>query len=63
MIVKEDFSKEVYKKLENVVTVTLDPLERNQTTMTKEEIKKEYPSIAHYLENLELRSDLLDSLK
>ena len=63
VIVKEDFSKEVYKKLENVVTVTLDPLERNQTTMTKEEIKKEYPSIAHYLENLELRSDLLDSLK
>ena len=63
VIVKEDFSKEVYKKLENVVTVTLDPLERKQTTMTKEEIKKEYPSIAHYLENLELRSDLLDSLK
>ena len=62
-IVKEDFSKEVYKKLENVVTVTLDPLERKQTTMTKEEIKKEYPSIAHYLENLELRSDLLNSLK
>lgn len=58
VIVKEDFSKEVYKKLENVVTVTLDPLERKQTTMTKEEIKKEYPSIAHYLENLELRSDL-----
>lgn len=63
IIVKEDFSKEVYKKLENVVTVTLDPLERKQTTMTKEEIKKEYPSIAHYLENLELRSDLLNSLK
>ena len=63
VVVKEDFSKEVYKKLENVVTVTLDPLERNQTTMTKEEIKKEYPSIAHYLENLELRSDLLNSLK
>lgn len=63
VIVKEDFSKEVYKKLENVVTVTLDPLERKQTTMTKEEIKKEYPSIAHYLENLELRSDLLNSLK
>ena len=63
VIVKEDFSKEVYKKLENVVTVTLDPLERKQTTMTKEEIKGEYPSIAYYLENLELRSDLLDSLK
>lgn len=63
VIVKEDFSKEVYKKLENVVTVTLDPLERKQTTMAKEEIKKEYPSIAHYLENLELRSDLLNSLK
>lgn len=63
VIVKEDFSKEVYKKLENVVTVTLDPLERKQTTMTKEEIKEEYPSIAHYLENLELRSDLLNSLK
>ena len=63
VIVKEDFSKEVYKKLENVVTVTLDPLERKQTTMTKEEIKKEYPSIAHYLENLELRSDLLNTLK
>ena len=63
VIVKEDFSKEVYKKLENVVTVTLDPLERKQTTITKEEIKKEYPSIAHYLENLELRSDLLNSLK
>lgn len=63
VIVKEDFSKEVYKKLENVVTVTLDPLERTQTTMTKEEIKNEYPSIAHYLENLELRSDLLNSLK
>ncbi len=63
VIVKEDFSKEVYKKLENVVTVTLDPLERKQTIMTKEEIKKEYPSIAHYLENLELRSDLLNSLK
>ena len=63
VIVKEDFSKEVYKKLENVVTVTLDPLERKQTTMTKEEIKGEYPSIAHYLENLELRSDLLNSLK
>ena len=63
VIVKEDFSKEVYKKLENVVTVTLDPLERKQTTMTKEEVKKEYPSIAHYLENLELRSDLLNSLK
>lgn len=63
VVVKEDFSKEVYKKLENVVTVTLDPLERKQTTMTKEEIKGEYPSIAYYLENLELRSDLLDSLK
>ena len=63
VIVKEDFYKEVYKKLENVVTVTLDPLERKQTTMTKEEIKEEYPSIAHYLENLELRSDLLNSLK
>ena len=63
VIVKKDFSKEVYKKLENVVTVTLDPLERKQTTMAKEEIKKEYPSIAHYLENLELRSDLLNSLK
>lgn len=63
VIVKEDFSKEVYKKLENVVTVTLDPLERKQTTMTKEEVKKEYPSIAYYLENLELRSDLLNSLK
>lgn len=63
VIVKKDFSKEVYKKLENVVTVTLDPLERKQTTMTKEEIKKEYPSIAHYLENPELRSDLLNSLK
>lgn len=63
VIVKEDFSKEVYKKLEKVVTVTLDPLEKAQTTMTKEEIKNEYPSIAYYLENLELRSDLLDSLK
>ena len=63
VVVKEDFSKEVYKKLENVVTVTLDPLEKTQTTMTKEEIKNEYPSIAYYLENLELRSDLLDSLK
>ena len=63
VIVKEDFSKEVYKKLEKVVTVTLDPLEKAQITMTKEEIKDEYPSIAYYLENLELRSDLLDSLK
>ena len=62
-IVKEYFSKEVYKKLEKVVTITLDPMSKPQTIMTKEEIKKEYPSIAHYLENLELRSDLLNSLK
>ena len=62
-IVKDDFSKEVYKKLENVVTVTLDPLEDTNTSVVRKEIKKEYPSIAHYLENIELRSDLLDSLR
>ena len=62
-IVKDDFSKEVYKKLENVVTVTLDPLEKTNTSVARDQIKKEYPSIAHYLENIELRSDLLDSLK
>ena len=63
VIVKDDFSKDVYKKLENIVTVTLDPLEKPQVKSTKEEIINEYPSIAHYLENPELRSDLLNSLK
>lgn len=62
-IVKDDFSKEVYKKLENVLTVTLDPLEKTNTSVARDQIKKEYPSIAHYLENIELRSDLLDSLR
>lgn len=62
-IVKDDFSKEVYKKLENVLTVTLDPLEKTNTSVARDQIKKEYPSIAHYLENIELRSDLLNSLR
>lgn len=62
-IIDDKFSKEVYKKLEKVVTVTLDPLEKKKPTMAKDEIRKQYPSISHYLENLELRSDLLNNLK
>ena len=62
-IIDDKFSKEVYKKLEKVVTVTLDPLEKKQPTMGKDEIRKQYPSISRYLENLELRSDLLNNLK
>lgn len=57
-----DFSKQAYKDLEKVVTVTLDPLKKIDTKATFDQAKKKYPTITYYLSNLELRNDMLNNL-
>lgn len=54
-----NYSEKVYKDLKKVVTVTLDPLNKEEATVSKEEASKNYPTIAKYLEDLKLVQDLL----
>lgn len=54
-----NYSENVYKDLKKVVTVTLDPLNKEEATVSKEEASKNYPTIAKYLEDLKLVQDLL----
>lgn len=58
----DDFSKDAYKDLEKVVTVTLDPLKKIDSKSTVDQAKKKYPTIDYYLSNLELRNDMLNNL-
>lgn len=58
----DDFSKDAYKDLEKVVTVTLDPLKKIEAKSTVDQAKKKYPTIDYYLSNLELRNDMLNNL-
>lgn len=58
----DDFSKQAYKDLEKVVTVTLDPLKKIEAKSTVDQAKKKYPTINYYLSNLELRNDMLNNL-
>ena len=53
------YSEKVYKDLEKVVTVTLDPLKAPQGQVDKETATKSYPTIAKYLEELAVVKDLL----
>lgn len=53
------FSQNVYKDLKKVSTVTLDPLDKKESVMKVKEAREKYPTITGYLENLELRRDLL----
>lgn len=53
------YSEKVYKDLEKVVTVTLDPLKAPQGQVDKETATKSYPTIAKYLEELTVVKDLL----
>lgn len=56
------YSENVYKDLEKVVTVTLDPLKDTQNSekkVSKEQAQKKYPTIAKYLKDLKLVRDLL----
>lgn len=61
-ILLDDFSKEAYKDLEKVVTVTLDPLKKIDAKSTVDQAKNKYPTIDYYLSNLELRNDMLNNL-
>lgn len=54
-----NYSENVYKDLKKVVTITLDPLNKEEATVSKEEASKNYPTIAKYLEDLKLVQDLL----
>lgn len=58
----DDFSKQAYKDLEKVVTVTLDPLKKIDAKSTVDQAKNKYPTIDYYLSNLELRNDMLNNL-
>ena len=58
-IVVDGFSQNVYKDLKKVSTVTLDPLDKKESVMKVKEAREKYPTITGYLENLELRRDLL----
>lgn len=56
------YSENVYKDLEKVVTVTLDPLNDTQNSekkVSKEQAQKKYSTIAKYLKDLKLVRDLL----
>lgn len=53
------YSEKVYKDLEKVVTVTLDPLKAPTQQVDKETATKSYPTIAKYLEELAIVKDLL----
>lgn len=58
----DDFSKQAYKDLEKVVTVTLDPLKKIDAKSTVDQAKNKYPTIDYYISNLELRNDMLNNL-
>lgn len=58
----DDFSKQAYKDLEKVVTVTLDPLKKIDAKSTADQAKKKYPTIDYYLSNLDIRNDMLNNL-
>ena len=53
------YSENVYKDLEKVVTITLDPLSKVENTATKESAIKAYPTLAKYLEDLEFVKAIL----
>ena len=56
------YSENVYKDLEKVVTVTLDPLNDTQNSekkVSKEQAEKKYPTIAKYLKDLKLVREVL----
>ncbi len=53
------YSENVYKDLEKVVTITLDPLSKVENTATKESASKSYPTLAKYLEDLEFVKAIL----
>ena len=53
------YSENVYKDLEKVVTITLDPLSKVENTATKENASKIYPTLAKYLEDLEFVKAIL----
>lgn len=53
------YSENVYKDLEKVVTITLDPLSKVENTATKESASKAYPTLAKYLEDLEFVKAIL----
>lgn len=53
------YSENVYKDLEKVVTITLDPLSKVENTATKESASKAYPTLAKYLEDLEFVKGIL----
>lgn len=59
-IVVEEFSQNLYKDFKKVATVTLDPLDKNSPTIDASKAKENYPTITSYLENLDLRYDLLN---
>lgn len=54
------YSENVYKDLEKVVTITLDPLSKVENTATKESASKAYPTLAKYLEDLEFVKAILE---
>lgn len=58
----DDFSKQAYKDLEKVVTVTLDPLKKIDAKSTVDQAKNKYPTIDYYLSNLDIRNDMLNNL-
>ena len=53
------YSENVYKDLEKVVTITLDPLSKVENTATIESASKAYPTLAKYLEDLEFVKAIL----
>ncbi|MFO3665690.1 hypothetical protein ACCQ41_05470 [Anaerococcus sp. ENR0831] len=53
------YSENIYKDLEKVVTITLDPLSKVENTATKESASKAYPTLAKYLEDLEFVKAIL----
>ncbi len=60
-IVVDGFSQNLYKDFKKVATVTIDPLDKASIREDANKAKEEYPTITSYLENLELRSDLLNN--
>ncbi|WP_394268642.1 hypothetical protein [Anaerococcus nagyae] len=59
-IVVDGFSQKLYKDFKKVATVTLDPLDKASVRVDANKAKKDYPTITSYLENLDLRRDLLN---
>lgn len=60
-IVVDGFSQNLYKDFKKVATVTIDPLDKASIREDANKAKEEYPTITSYLENLELRRDLLNN--